>query len=101
MGAWMDRQRLGDSYLPKTNESDTPSEKTENQLTLNGEEGIISENEVQPEGNSDAVTLEQRRAFKLELQVEICFICVGHIFSVLYSLHLQLEILYMQEYPIS
>ncbi|KAL6211075.1 hypothetical protein ACLB2K_016303 [Fragaria x ananassa] len=68
MGAWMDRQRLGDSYLPKTNESDTPSEKTDNQLTLNGEEGIISENEVQPEGNSDAVTLEQRRAFKLELQ---------------------------------
>ncbi|XP_050365272.1 brefeldin A-inhibited guanine nucleotide-exchange protein 1 isoform X1 [Argentina anserina] len=68
MGAWMDQQRLGDSYLPKTNENDTPSEKTENQLTLNGEEGSASDYDVYPEGNSDAATLEQRRAFKLELQ---------------------------------
>ncbi|KAM5562823.1 brefeldin A-inhibited guanine nucleotide-exchange protein 1 [Rosa sericea] len=68
MGAWMDRQRLGDSYLPKTNENDTPSEKTENQLTLNGEEGTTLDNEVHPEGSSDAANLEQRRAFKLELQ---------------------------------
>ena len=85
MGAWMDRQRLGDSYLPKTNESDTPSEKTKNQLTLNGEEGTASDYDVHLEGNSDAATLEQRRAFKLELQVELCFTCLGHILSLLYS----------------
>ncbi|KAM1458086.1 hypothetical protein ACFX13_036044 [Malus domestica] len=71
MGSWMDRQlSLGDSYLPKTNESDTSAEKTEN-LTPNGEEGAAFDNEVHPEGNpevSDAATLEQRRAYKLELQ---------------------------------
>ncbi|KAI5315285.1 hypothetical protein L3X38_044461 [Prunus dulcis] len=72
MGAWMDQQlSLGDSYLPKTNESDTSAEKMENQLTSNGEEGAAFDNELHPEGNpevSDAVTLEQRRAYKIELQ---------------------------------
>lgn len=72
MGAWMDQQlSLGDSYLPKRADSDT----TENHLTLNGEDGIVSDNELHPEVNSehsDAATLEQRRAYKIELQVEYC-----------------------------
>ncbi|XP_075673381.1 brefeldin A-inhibited guanine nucleotide-exchange protein 1 isoform X1 [Castanea sativa] len=68
MGAWMDQQlSLGDSYLPKRADSDT----TENHVTLNGEDGIVSDNELHPEVNSehsDAATLEQRRAYKIELQ---------------------------------
>ncbi|XP_068323056.1 brefeldin A-inhibited guanine nucleotide-exchange protein 1 isoform X2 [Pyrus communis] len=72
MGSWMDQQlSMGDSYLPKTNESDTSTEKTENSSTPNGEEGAAFDNEVHPEGSaevSDAATLEQRRAYKLELQ---------------------------------
>lgn len=68
MGAWMDQQlRLGDSYLPKSSESDT----TENHLALNGEDGTVSDYELHSEVNSefsDAATLEQRRAYKIELQ---------------------------------
>lgn len=86
MGTWMDKQRLGDSYLPKTNESDTSAEKTENHLTLNTEEGAALDNEIHPEGNSDAATLEQRRAFKIELQVELCFTCMGTHFLYCYIL---------------
>lgn len=86
MGTWMDKQRLGDSYLPNTNESDTSAEKTENHLTLNTEEGAALDNEIHPEGNSDAATLEQRRAFKIELQVELCFTCMGTHFLYCYIL---------------
>ncbi|XP_059444887.1 brefeldin A-inhibited guanine nucleotide-exchange protein 1 [Corylus avellana] len=68
MGAWMDQQlRLGDSYLPKSSETDT----SENHLTLNGEDGTVSDYELHPEVNSefsDAANLEQRRAYKIELQ---------------------------------
>ncbi|KAG6709062.1 hypothetical protein I3842_06G114200 [Carya illinoinensis] len=68
MGAWMDQHlRLGDSYLPKSYESDT----TENHLALNGEDGTAPDYELHPEVNSefsDASTLEQRRAYKIELQ---------------------------------
>lgn len=66
----MDQQlRLGDSYLVKGHESDL---STENHLTHHGEEGT-SDYELHPEGNSefsDAATLEQRRAYKIEMQVE-------------------------------
>ncbi|XP_028064187.1 brefeldin A-inhibited guanine nucleotide-exchange protein 1 isoform X1 [Camellia sinensis] len=69
MGTWMDQQlRIGDFYPPKTSDSDTP---TENHTTFSGEEGIIPDYEMHPEVNSefsDAATLEQRRAYKLELQ---------------------------------
>ncbi|PON75206.1 Coatomer beta subunit [Parasponia andersonii] len=69
MGAWMDQQlRLGDSYLPKSHESDT---SVENHLTQNGEDGTISDNELHPEVNSevsDTSTLELRRAYKIEMQ---------------------------------
>ena len=75
----MDQQlRLGDSYLPKSSETDT----TENHLTLNGEDGTVSDFELHPEVNSefsDAATLEQRRAYKIELQVEYCFTRRGNI----------------------
>lgn len=75
----MDQQlRLGDSYLPKSSESDT----TENHLTPNGEDGTVSDYELHPEVNSefsDAATLEQRRAYKIELQVEYYFPQRGNI----------------------
>ncbi|KAG5248206.1 brefeldin A-inhibited guanine nucleotide-exchange protein [Salix suchowensis] len=69
MGAWMDQQlRIGDSYLPKSSESST---STENHSTLNGEDASAPEYDLHPEVNSetsDAATLEQRRAYKIELQ---------------------------------
>ncbi|KAJ0076532.1 hypothetical protein Patl1_35588 [Pistacia atlantica] len=69
MGSWMDLQlRIGDSYLPKSFESDT---STENTLIASGEDGAVSDYEFHPEVNSevsDAATLEQRRAYKIELQ---------------------------------
>ncbi|KAF9684738.1 hypothetical protein SADUNF_Sadunf04G0149600 [Salix dunnii] len=69
MGAWMDQQlRIGDSYLPKSSES---SASTENHSTLNGEDASAPEYDLHPEVNSetsDAATLEQRRAYKIELQ---------------------------------
>ncbi|KAF7841655.1 brefeldin A-inhibited guanine nucleotide-exchange protein 1-like isoform X1 [Senna tora] len=69
MGAWMDQQiRIGDSDLSKTSES---SSTGENHLTLNVEEGNASDHELHPDVNSEfshAATLEQRRAYKIELQ---------------------------------
>eukprot|EP00258_Populus_trichocarpa_P038178 XP_024454197.1 brefeldin A-inhibited guanine nucleotide-exchange protein 1 isoform X2 [Populus trichocarpa] len=69
MGAWMDQQlRIGDSYLPKISQSST---STENHSTLNGEDASAPEYDLHPEVNSetsDAATLEQRRAYKIELQ---------------------------------
>ncbi|XP_060676149.1 brefeldin A-inhibited guanine nucleotide-exchange protein 1 isoform X2 [Ziziphus jujuba] len=67
MGTWMDQLRLGDLDLVKGHESDS---STENHLTQPGEEGT-SDYELHPEGNSessDAATLEQRRAYKIEMQ---------------------------------
>ncbi|KAK7258281.1 hypothetical protein RIF29_23852 [Crotalaria pallida] len=69
MGAWMDQQiRIGDLYLAKSSENSSPAE---NHLTLNGEEGNASDHELHSDVNSDfsdAATLEQRRAYKIELQ---------------------------------
>ncbi|XP_044489045.1 brefeldin A-inhibited guanine nucleotide-exchange protein 1 isoform X2 [Mangifera indica] len=69
MGSWMDHQlKIGDSYLPKSSESDT---STENTSIPSGEDGIVSDYELHPEVNSevsDAATLEQRRSYKIELQ---------------------------------
>ncbi|KAL5562300.1 hypothetical protein UlMin_032047 [Ulmus minor] len=65
MGTWMDQQlRLGESYLPKSYEKETT---TENHLTQNGEESAVSDYDLHPEV-SDAATLEQRRAYKIEIQ---------------------------------
>lgn len=74
MGTWMDQQlRLGYSNLAKSYESDTSSES---HLSQNGEEITVSDPEVHSEVNSegsDAATLEQRRAYKIEIQVKIAF----------------------------
>lgn len=63
--------RVSDSYLPKISES---SSITENHQSSNGEEVNASDHEFHPDVNSefsDAATLEQRRAYKIELQVDI------------------------------
>ncbi|XP_059647350.1 brefeldin A-inhibited guanine nucleotide-exchange protein 1-like isoform X2 [Cornus florida] len=69
MGYWMDQQlKIGDFYPPKSSDYEN---SIENQTLLNGEEGIALDYELHPEGNSelsDAATLEQCRAYKLELQ---------------------------------
>lgn len=68
MGTWMDQQmKLDDTNFLKTSENDA---SPENQLS--GEETAAVDSELQPDGNSefsDAATLEQRRAYKIELQV--------------------------------
>ncbi|XWS54428.1 hypothetical protein CRYUN_Cryun10bG0088600 [Craigia yunnanensis] len=69
MGAWMDQQlKIGDSDLPKSFESDTSAES---HSTLTVEDGTVPDCELHLEMNSelsDAATLEQRRAYKIELQ---------------------------------
>ncbi|WOL13686.1 hypothetical protein Cni_G22459 [Canna indica] len=68
MGAWMDQQlRIGDFSL----QSPENEHSAENQFTANGEEGIAVEYDLHSDANSeisDAATLEQRRAYKLEFQ---------------------------------
>ncbi|XP_021846883.1 brefeldin A-inhibited guanine nucleotide-exchange protein 1 isoform X2 [Spinacia oleracea] len=70
MGAWMDQQlKIGESSLSKR--SSVVSGSVDIHSALNGEEGIIAEYELHPDSNSessDAATLEQRRAYKLEIQ---------------------------------
>ena len=74
MGAWMDQQlKIGDSDLPKSFESDTSAES---HSTLTVEDRTVLDCELHPEMNSelsDAATLEQRRAYKIELQVSYYF----------------------------
>ncbi|XVF44672.1 hypothetical protein PTKIN_Ptkin02bG0142900 [Pterospermum kingtungense] len=69
MGNWMDQQlKIGDSDLPRSLESDTSAES---HSTLIAEDGALPDCELHPEMNSelsDAATLEQRRAYKIELQ---------------------------------
>uniref|UniRef100_A0A2P2LZA0 Uncharacterized protein MANES_03G096700 n=2 Tax=Rhizophora mucronata TaxID=61149 RepID=A0A2P2LZA0_RHIMU len=68
MSAWMDQQlRVGESHLPKNSECDT----TENHSMPSGEDGNVPDYDVHSEMNSemsDAANLEQRRAYKIELQ---------------------------------
>lgn len=70
MGAWMDQQlKIGESSL--SNKSSVVSGSVDIHSALNGEEGMIAEYELHSESNSessDAATLEQRRAYKLEIQ---------------------------------
>ncbi|KAL5976926.1 Protein big1 [Asimina triloba] len=70
MGVWMDQQlHIGDYCLPKNPEIDLSSEI---QSIVNGEEGTAIDYELHADGNlelSEAVTLEQRRAYKLEFQI--------------------------------
>ncbi|GAB4852994.1 Protein big1 [Ancistrocladus abbreviatus] len=67
MGAWMDQQLKVDPYVPNKSQNDALTENLSNHY---GEEGAV-EYELQAEANSelsDAATLEQRRAYKMELQ---------------------------------
>lgn len=70
MGAWMDQQlKIGDPSLP--NRSQMIFASVDASSVQNGEEGTIADLELHPESNSelsDAATLEQRRAYKLEMQ---------------------------------
>lgn len=66
----MDQQlKIGDSLLPKSSESDTSADS---HSIPNGDDGNVPEFDLHPEVNSelpDAATLEQRRAYKIEVQV--------------------------------
>ncbi|XP_048492605.1 brefeldin A-inhibited guanine nucleotide-exchange protein 1 isoform X2 [Beta vulgaris subsp. vulgaris] len=70
MGTWMDQQsKIEESSL--STRSSVVSGSVDIQSVLNGEEGMTTEYELHPESNpelSDAATLEQRRAYKLEIQ---------------------------------
>lgn len=68
MGGWMDQQlRIGESSHTRFPESDI---STEGHSTSNGEDAALPDYDFHPENSefSDATTLEQRRAYKLELQ---------------------------------
>ncbi|KAG4205566.1 hypothetical protein ERO13_A04G111200v2 [Gossypium hirsutum] len=69
MGSWMDQQlKIGDSDLPSGSESETSAES---HLTPSAEDGVVLDYELNLELNSelsDSATLEQRRAYKIELQ---------------------------------
>lgn len=70
----MDQQlRIGDTCLHKSSEGET---STDNHSVPNGEDGAVPDYELHAEVNSelsDSATLEQRRAYKIELQVGYCF----------------------------
>jgi brefeldin A-inhibited guanine nucleotide-exchange protein len=66
MGSWMDQQlRIG--------ESSEVLSSVDNHNIQNGEEGTGMDHDMQSESSSsdvsDSSTLEQRRAYKIELQV--------------------------------
>ncbi|KAK9164767.1 hypothetical protein Syun_005669 [Stephania yunnanensis] len=69
MGTWMDQQlQIGESYPSNSPESDV---SIENLPTPNGDEGSVFDDDLHSEANSElseAATLEQRRAFKIEYQ---------------------------------
>ncbi|KAL9238326.1 hypothetical protein vseg_012761 [Gypsophila vaccaria] len=69
-GTWMDQQRkIGDASL--TNKSQVIYGSADMNTLLNADEGMIAELDQPSESNSelpDAATLEQRRAYKLEMQ---------------------------------
>lgn len=66
----MDQQLIvGDSNPPRGSEGDN---STENHSTPNGEDGALQDFDIHNDGSAesyDAATLEQRRAYKIELQV--------------------------------
>ncbi|XP_065853844.1 brefeldin A-inhibited guanine nucleotide-exchange protein 1 isoform X2 [Euphorbia lathyris] len=69
MGTWMDQQlRIAESYIPKSTESDNG---TENPSNPSGEDASSTDSDMHSEVNAempDAASLEQRRAYKIELQ---------------------------------
>ncbi|KAK5842605.1 hypothetical protein PVK06_004982 [Gossypium arboreum] len=75
MGAWMDQElKIGDSDLSRSSESDTSSERPSTSIA---EDRVVPDCELHPKMNfelSDTATLEQHRAYKIELQVSNFFI---------------------------
>lgn len=71
----MDQQfSVGESHLPKSIENEVPAD---NHSNLNEEDGTATDHDFHPDlssESSDAATLEQRRAYKIELQVLLCII---------------------------
>ncbi|XP_010526535.1 PREDICTED: brefeldin A-inhibited guanine nucleotide-exchange protein 1 isoform X2 [Tarenaya hassleriana] len=69
MGTWMDQQlSMGESLLPKSAENEASADSHSN---ANGDEGATVDHDFHPDlmsESSDASTLEQRRAYKIELQ---------------------------------
>lgn len=75
MGDWVNKQlRIPDSYSPKTSEAFASNDESGDDVSMangNGDEaaeGMDSHSETS-NGVSEAASLEQRRAYKLELQV--------------------------------
>lgn len=66
-GLWLDQQlKIGDAFVPNKTQRDILAETPSSH---NGEEGTVTEFEAEANPEmSDAATLEQRRAYKLELQ---------------------------------
>lgn len=77
MGAWMDQQLIiEESYVPKSSESDV---STENHSNPSGEDASSPDYDLHAEANSeisDTASFEQRRAYKIELQVVYCLSCI-------------------------
>lgn len=75
MGTWMDQQfSVGESLLPKSVENEAPGDNYSNP---NEEDGTTTDHDFHPDlssESSEAATLEQRRAYKIELQVLFCII---------------------------
>ncbi|XP_010436181.2 PREDICTED: brefeldin A-inhibited guanine nucleotide-exchange protein 1-like isoform X1 [Camelina sativa] len=69
MGTWMDQQlSMGESLLPKSLENEAP---VDSHSSPNEEDGTTTDHDFHPDlssESSDAATLEQRRAYKIELQ---------------------------------
>ncbi|KAF3595703.1 hypothetical protein DY000_02028220 [Brassica cretica] len=69
MGTWMDQQfSVGESLLPKSVENEAPGDNYSNP---NEEDGTTTDHDFHPDlssESSEAATLEQRRAYKIELQ---------------------------------
>ncbi|XP_050226657.1 brefeldin A-inhibited guanine nucleotide-exchange protein 1 isoform X2 [Mercurialis annua] len=71
MGSWMDQQlrvEEGESYVPKISEIDA---STDNHVNPIGEDASSPDDDLHSEASaemSDAASLEQRRAYKIELQ---------------------------------
>ncbi|CAH8273704.1 unnamed protein product [Arabidopsis lyrata] len=69
MGTWMDQQlSAGESLLPKSLENEAPAN---NHSNSNEEDGTTTDHDFHPDlssESSDAATLEQRRAYKIERQ---------------------------------
>lgn len=76
----MDQQlSVGESLLPKSVENEAPAD---NHSNPNEEEGTTTDHDFHPDlssESSDAATLEQRRAYKIELQVLFCSITLLNI----------------------